>query len=132
MEELKMAIKWKKRNQTKGEDVVQEEIMIEALQQLVREFEEKMTVIIQQQVMESEDLKKEVRELRQTCETLRAEKAKLWDQNLKLKDGIKRASQNMKDSLQAIFEEANEPAVNVNYSGPKEAGAQEPEIPFQW
>ena len=126
-----MAIKWKKRNQIKVEEVVQEEIMIEALQQLVREFEEKMTLIIQQQVRESEDMKKEVRELRQTCEMLRAEKAKLLEQNLKLKAGIKRASQNMKDSLQGILEEANEPPVEVKDDGIEEAGAQQ-EVPFQW
>ncbi len=127
-----MAIKWKKRNQIKVGEVVREEIMIEALQQLIREFEEKMTVIIQRQVRESEEMKKEVRELRQTCETLRAEKARLLEQNLKLKAGIKRASQSMKDSLHGILEEANEPPVEVNDEGIEEAGAQRSEVPFQW
>ncbi len=127
-----MAIKWKKRNQIKVGEVVQEEIMVEALQQQVREFEEKMTLIIQQHVRESEDMKKEVRELRQTCEMLRAEKAKLLEQNLKLKAGIKRASQNMKESLQGILQEANEPPEEGKDEGIEETGGQRSEVPFKW
>ena len=104
-------------------NVSREEIMTEALQQLVREFEEKMTVIFQQLVMESEDLKKEVRELQRTCETLRAENSKLLAENLKLKNGILHASESMKDFLQAIVEEADETAVEVKDAGQEVAGA---------
>jgi hypothetical protein len=75
-----------------------------------------MTVIFHQLVMESWDLKKEVRELQHTCEMLRAE-------NLKLKNGILHASESMKDFLQAILEEANETAVEVKDAGQEVAGA---------
>ena len=92
-------------------NISREEIMTEALQQLVREFEEKMTVIFQQLVKESEGLKHEVRELQRTCEMLRAENSKMFAQNLKLKNGILHASESMKDFLQAIAEEADEAAV---------------------
>ena len=83
---------------------------IKNLQQLVREFEEKMTVIFQQLVIESWDLKKEVRELQRTCEMLRAE-------NLKLKNGILHASESMKDFLEGIEEETNETALDVKDAG---------------
>ena len=80
------------------------------LQQQLSEFEEKMTVIFQQLVMESWDLKKEVRKLQRTCEMLRAE-------NQKLKNGILTTSESMKNFLQAIAEEADETAVEVKNAG---------------
>ena len=86
------------------------------LQQLVREFEKKMTVIFQRLVMESWDLKQEVRELQRTCEKLRAE-------NLKLKNGILHASEGMQAFLQAALEEANETAVEMKDAGPEVAEA---------
>ena len=86
------------------------------LQQLVREFEKKMTVIFQRLVMESWDLKKEVRKLQRTCEKLRAE-------NLKLKNGILHASEGMQAFLQATLEEANETAVEVKDAGQEVAEA---------
>jgi DNA polymerase III gamma/tau subunit len=90
--------------------VSREEIMTEALQQLVREFEEKTTVIFQQLVKESEDLKNEVRELQNTCERLRAEKSTLTAENLKLKHGIMRASETMMDFFKTLVAEPNEAA----------------------
>jgi hypothetical protein len=62
-------------------------------------------------MMESGDMKNEVEELQRTCEILRAEKAKLWAENLKLKNGILNASESMQYLLQAILEKANETAV---------------------
>jgi hypothetical protein len=62
-------------------------------------------------MMKSEDLENEVKELQHTCEMLRAEKAKLWTENLKLKNGILNASESMQYLLQAILEKANETAV---------------------
>ena len=91
--------------------------MTGALQQLVREFEEKMMVIFQQLITESEDLKKEVRKLQSTSESQRAENERLFAQNdrlfaqnLKLKNGMLTASERLKDFLQGIEEEANETA----------------------
>jgi hypothetical protein len=101
--------------------VSREEIMTEALQQLVREFEEKMTVIFQQLVKESEDLKNEVRELQRTCEMLGTEKTTLKAENLKLKTGILRASENMRDFLQAVVADANG-AVAEGKDAAQEAG----------
>ena len=97
--------------------------MTEALQQLVREFEERMTVIFQQLVKESEGLKNEVRDLQRTCEVLRAENSKMFAQNLKLKNGILQASESMKDFLQTIVEEANETGGEVEDAGQGVAGA---------
>ena len=103
-------------------NVSREEIMTGDLQQLVREFEGKMTGMFQEVVMESEDLKKEVRELQRTCETLRAEKTKLWAENLKLKNGILHASESMKNFLQAIVEEADETTGEMKDVGQEVAG----------
>jgi ribosome-associated translation inhibitor RaiA len=97
--------------------ISREEMMTEALQQLVREFEEKMTVIFQQLVKESEDLKNEVRELQRTCEMLQAEKTKVTDENLKLKNGILHASETMRDFLASIVAEANEAAAEGKEAG---------------
>jgi DNA polymerase III gamma/tau subunit len=97
--------------------VSREEMMTEALQQLVREFEEKMMVIFQQLVKESEDLKNEVRELQSTCEMLRADKTTLIAENLKLKHGILQASQTMTEFLKGLVVEANEPAPEANDEG---------------
>jgi predicted nucleic acid-binding Zn-ribbon protein len=105
--------------------VSKEEVMIEALQQLVREFEEKMRAIFQQPVKEFEekmmaifqqlvkesaDLKNEVRELQRDCETLRTERTTVKAENLKLKSAIMSAGETMRDFLQAIVAEVNEPA----------------------
>ena len=98
--------------------------MTEELQQLMREFEERMTVIFRQLVKESEDLKNEVRELQRTCEMQRTENSKMFAQNLKLKNGILRASESMKDFLQTIAEEANETAGEVEDEGREVAGAE--------
>jgi hypothetical protein len=105
-------------------NVSREETMTGDLQKLVREFEEKMMVIFQQLVTESEDLKKEVRKLQSTSESQRAENDRLFAQNesqraendrlfaqnLKLKNGMLTASERLKDFLQGIEEEANEKA----------------------
>jgi ribosome-associated translation inhibitor RaiA len=96
-------------------------MMTEALQQLVREFEEKITVFLQQLVEKSEDLTNQVRELHRTCEMLRTERNTLRAENLKLKNGILHASETMRDFLKAIVEEANEPAAEVKDEG-QEAG----------
>ncbi len=82
--------------------------MTAAMQQLIREFEEKLIVIFQQLVKESEGLKNEVRELHRNYEIMRDEKTKLQAENLKLKNGILQASESMRDFLKAIVEEANE------------------------
>ena len=98
--------------------------MTQALQELVREFEEKMMSIFQQLVTESEDLKKEVSKLQITGESQRAENDRLFAQNesqraendrlfaqnLKLKNGMLTASERLKDFLQGIEEEAKETA----------------------
>ena len=97
--------------------------MMEALQHLVREFEEKMTVIFQQQVKESEDLKNEIRELQRTCDILRAERNTLKAENLKLKNGILHASETMRDFLRAIVVEANDTAAEANNAGQEAGGA---------
>jgi HPt (histidine-containing phosphotransfer) domain-containing protein len=94
--------------------VSREEIMTEALQQLLRDFEEKMTVIFQQLAKESEDLKNEVRELESTCEMLRAEKTTLIAKNMKLKYDILQAGDTLRDTLRNIVMEANEPAPEAN------------------
>ena len=62
-------------------------------------------------MMKSEELKNEVKELQHTCDMLRAEKAKLWAENLKLKNGILHASESMQYLLQAILEKAKETGV---------------------
>jgi hypothetical protein len=103
--------------------VSREEMMTEALQQLMREFEEKMMVIFQQQVKESEDLKNEVRELHSTCEMLRAEKTTLMAENLKLKNGILQASETMTDFLKALVVETSEAAPEENDAGQAAGGA---------
>jgi archaellum component FlaC len=87
-----------------------EQMMIEALQQLIRELEGKMTVIFQQLVKESEDLKNEVKELQSTREMLRTEKSRLTAKNLILKYGILQASETIRDLLWNIVMEANESA----------------------
>ena len=105
-------------------NVSREETMTGALQQLVREFEEKMMVIFQQLVTESEDLKNEVRKLQSIGESQRAENERLFAQNerlfaqnLKLKNGMLTASERLKDFLQSIAEEANETALEVKDAG---------------
>ena len=103
--------------------VSREEMMIEALQKLVMEFEEKMTVIFQQQVKESDGLKNEVRELQRTCEMLRSEKNKFKAENLKLVKGILQAGETMRDFLVSIVAEANEAAAEVKDAG-QEAGGE--------
>jgi hypothetical protein len=97
--------------------VSREEMMPDVLEQLVREFEEKTTVFFQQLVEKSEDLKNQVRKLHSTCEMLRAEKATLKAENLKLKNGILHASETMRDFLQTIVAEADEAAAEVNDTG---------------
>jgi hypothetical protein len=103
--------------------VSREERMTEALHQLVSEFEEKMSVIFQQLVKESEDLKNDVRELHRTCEMLRAEKTTLKAENLKLKNGILHSIETMRDSLAAIVGEADESAVGLMEAGQEAGGA---------
>ena len=97
--------------------------MAEALQQLVRDFEEKLMGIFQQLLKESEDLKNEVRELHHTCEMLRTEKTALKAENLKLKTGILHASENMRDFLQAIVADANGTAAEGKDAGREAGGA---------
>ena len=97
--------------------------MTEALQQLVREFEEKITVFVQQLVEKSEDLTNQVRELHRTCEMLRTERTTLKAENLKLKNGILNASETMRDFLKTIVEEANEAAAEVKDEGQEAGGA---------
>jgi DNA polymerase III gamma/tau subunit len=101
--------------------ISREEVMTEALKQLIREFEEKTMVIFQQLVKESEDLKNEVRELQNTCEMLRAEKTTLISENLKLKHGILQASETMTDFLKSLVVDTNEAASEANDAG-QEAG----------
>ncbi len=86
--------------------------MTEGLKQLVADFEEKLTIIFQQMVTESERLKNEARELHRSYEILRDEKAKLKAENLKLKNGILQASESMRDFLKAIVEEGNKDPEN--------------------
>jgi hypothetical protein len=81
-----------------------EDMMTEELHQLVKEFEEKMSVIFQQLVKEADDLKNEVRELNRTCDMLRADKTALKTENLRLKNGILHSIETMRDSLASIVE----------------------------
>jgi septal ring factor EnvC (AmiA/AmiB activator) len=81
-----------------------EDMMTEELHQLVKEFEEKMSVIFQQLVKEADDLKNEVRDLNRTCDMLRAEKTALKTENLRLKNGILHSIETMRDSLASIVE----------------------------
>ncbi len=97
--------------------------MTEVLQQLVREFEEKITVFFQQLVEKSEDLKNQVTELHRTCEMLQAEKATLKAENLKLKNGILHASETMRDFLQTIVAEADGAAAEVKDAGQEASAA---------
>jgi cell division protein FtsB len=90
--------------------VGREETMTESLHQLVREFEEKLTIIFLQMVKEAEDLKNEVKDLNRSCDTLRAEKTTLKAEILKLKNGILHSIETMRDSLSTIVEEADEAA----------------------
>jgi uncharacterized protein YdcH (DUF465 family) len=105
--------------------VNQEEMMIEALQQLIREFEGKITVFFEQIVKESEDLKDEVRELQNTCEMLRAEKTTLVAENLKLKDGIMHASKTMVDFFKALLVETKEAAPEEDDAGQENGEAED-------
>lgn len=91
--------------------------MTETFQQLVREFEERMTGLHQQLLKESEDLKDEIRELHRTNEILRAEKTLLTAENLKLKNSMLHSIESMRDSLAAIVVEANEAAAEVKAAG---------------
>jgi hypothetical protein len=99
--------------------ISQEEMMIEELQQLIREFEEKTVFFFQQLVKESENLKNEVRELQNTCEMLRGEKTTLIAENLKLKNGILQASKTMTDFLKGLV--VDEAATEEN-DGDRETG----------
>jgi cell division protein FtsB len=103
--------------------VSQEAMMTEVLQQLLRDFEEKATVFFQQLIEKSEDLKNQVNELHSTCEMLRAEKAALKAENLKLKNGILHASETMRDFLQTIVAEADKAAAEVKDTGQKDSEA---------
>jgi DNA polymerase III gamma/tau subunit len=114
-------VNWKKVWRIKK--VSREEMMIEALQLLVRDFEEKMMVIFKQLVKESGDLKNEVRELQSTCEMLRSKKIMLEAENLKLKNGILHASEAMRDFLASIVAEANEAAAELKDAGQEAGGA---------
>jgi sugar-specific transcriptional regulator TrmB len=98
-------------------------MMAEALQELVKDFEEKMMVIYQQLVKESEDLKNEVRELQRTCEILRAEAANSKAEYLKLKNGILHAGETMRNFLGSIVTEADEAAAEATAES-QEAGVK--------
>jgi cell division protein FtsB len=103
--------------------VSQEAMMTEVLQQLLRDFEEKATIFFQQLIEKSEDLKNQVNELHSTCEMLRAEKAALKAENLKLKNGILHASETMRDFLQTIVAEADKAAAEVKDTGQQDSEA---------
>ena len=90
--------------------------MTESVHQVVRDLEEKLSVLFQQMVTETEDLKNEVRELNRTCDTLRGEKATLKAENLKLKTGILNTLETMRDSLSALVEEAGVDAAEGKYA----------------
>jgi predicted nuclease with TOPRIM domain len=98
-------------------NVSREETMTESVHQLVRDFEEKLTVSFQQMVKETEDLKNEVRELNRTCDTLRGEKATLEAENLRLRDGILSSIETMRESLSALVEETNVAAAERKEAG---------------